>query len=136
VAGVVGFTAALSALRSRPDRRRELRDRLERALPELRAVSAGAPRLPGHSLLLVDGIRADMLVLALDRAGYAVSAGSACASGESEPSRALTAQGLTADEARSVVRVSIGIDTTDSDVDGFAAALRDCAERLRAGALV
>ena len=136
VAGVVGFAAALAALRSRPDRRRELRDRLERALPEVQAVSAGAPRLPGHSLLLVEGIRADMLVLALDRAGYAVSAGSACASGESEPSRALTAQGLTADEARSVVRVSIGIDTTEGDVDGFASALRECAERLRAGALI
>jgi cysteine desulfurase len=136
VAGVVGFAAALAAMREREDRRGELRDRLERALPELRVVSAGAPRLPGHSLLLVEGIRAELLVLALDRAGYAVSAGSACASGESEPSRALIAQGLTPDEARSVIRVSIGIDTTEQDVAGFAAALRDCVDRLRAGALV
>jgi cysteine desulfurase len=135
VAGIVGFAAALAALRSRADRRGALRDRLERALPELRAVSAGAARLPGHSLLLVEGIRADLLVLALDRAGYAVSAGSACASGESEPSRALIAQGLTPDEARSVIRVSIGIDTTEREVNGFAAALRECIERLRAGAL-
>jgi cysteine desulfurase len=118
VAGVAGFAAALAAMR------------------ELRVVSAGAPRLPGHSLLLVEGIRAELLVLALDRAGYAVSAGSACASGESEPSTALIAQGLTPDEARSVIRVSIGIDTTEQDVDGFAAELRDCIDRLRAGALV
>jgi len=75
-------------------------------------------------------------VLALDRAGYAVSAGSACASGESEPSTALIAQGLTPDEARSVIRVSIGIDTTEAEIDGFASALRECVERLRAGALV
>jgi cysteine desulfurase len=136
VAGVVGFAAAMAALRTRPDRRQELRDRLEAALPDITAVSAGAPRLPGHSLLRVDGIRADLLVLALDRAGYAVSAGSACASGESEPSHALLAQGLTADEARSVIRVSIGIDTTEEDVDGFAGALRECVERLRAGALI
>jgi cysteine desulfurase len=136
VAGVVGFAAALAAMRSRRDRRGELRDRLERALPELQAVSADVARLPGHSLLQVRGIRADLLVLALDRAGYAVSAGSACASGESEPSRALIAQGLSPDQARSVIRVSIGIDTTEQDVDGFATALRDCIERLRAGALV
>jgi cysteine desulfurase len=136
VAGIVGFAAALAAMRTRTDRRGELRDRLERSLPELRAVSAGVARLPGHSLLLVEGIRADLLVLALDRAGYAVSAGSACASGESEPSRALIAQGLTPDDARSVIRVSIGIDTTDEEIDGFAVALRECIERLRAGALV
>ena len=117
-------------------RRGELRDRLERALPELRAVSADVARLPGHSLLQVPGIRADLLVLALDRAGYAVSAGSACASGESEPSRALIAQGFSPDQARSVIRVSIGIDTTEQDVDGFVTALRECIERLRAGALV
>jgi cysteine desulfurase len=136
VAGIVGFAAAMAALRSRDDRRGELRDRLERSLPELTAVSAGAPRLPGHSLLLVDGIRADLLVLALDRAGYAVSAGSACASGESEPSAALIAQGLTPDEARSVIRVTIGIDTTEDEIDGFAAALRECIDRLQAGALI
>ncbi|HET6847728.1 MAG TPA: cysteine desulfurase family protein [Gaiellales bacterium] len=136
VAGIVGFAAAQAAMRTRADRRGELRDRLERSLPELRVVSAAAARLPGHSLMLVEGIRADLLVLALDRAGYAVSAGSACASGESEPSRALIAQGLSPDEARSVIRVSIGIDTTEAEIDGFAAALRDCIDRLRAGALV
>jgi cysteine desulfurase len=136
VAGIVGFAAALAAMRTRPDHRGRLRDRLERALPELRVVSTETARLPGHSLIVVEGIRADLLVLALDRAGYAVSAGSACASGESEPSSALIAQGLTPDEARSVIRVSIGIDTTEAEIDGFSTALRDCIERLRAGALV
>jgi cysteine desulfurase len=136
VAGVVGFAAALAAVRARSDRRRQLRDRLERSLPELTAVSAQAERLPGHSLLLVDGIRADLLVLSLDRAGYAVSAGSACASADSEPSHVLIAQGMAADEARSVIRVSIGIDTGEDEIDGFAAALRDCVDRLRTGALI
>ena len=59
-------------------------------------MSAEAERLPGHSLLLADGIRSDLLVLSLDQAGFAVSAGSACASGESEPSHVLLAQGMTA----------------------------------------
>jgi cysteine desulfurase len=136
VAGIVGFAAALAAMRSRGDQRRELRDRMEAALPEFAAVSAGVERLPGHSLLQVPGIRADLLVLALDQAGYAVSAGSACASGDSEPSHVLTAQGMHADDARSVVRVSIGVDSTVEDVDGFCAALRECVDRLRSGALL
>jgi cysteine desulfurase len=135
VAGVVGFAAALEAARSRPDQRRRLRDGMEAALPELSPVSAGVERLPGHSLLLVEGVRADLLVLALDQAGFAVSAGSACASGDNEPSPVLLAQGLTPDQARSVIRVSIGIDTSEAEVDAFTAALRGCLERLRAGAL-
>jgi cysteine desulfurase len=136
VAGVVGFAAALAAVQGKSDRRRELRDRLECALPELTIVSQGVDRLPGHSLLLVEGVRAELLVLSLDRAGYAVSAGSACASGDQEPSHVLLAQGLTPDHARSVIRVSIGITTTGSEIDGFATELRDAIERLRAGALV
>ena len=136
IAGVVGFAAALAAVRNGSDRRRELRDRLENALPELTVVSRGADRLPGHSLLLVEGVRAELLVLALDRAGYAVSAGSACASGDQEPSHVLLAQGMTPDRARSVIRVSIGVTTTESEIDGFATELRDAIERLRAGALV
>ena len=137
VAGVVGFAAALAAVRTRSDRRRALRDRLERRVGgSLTPVSADADRLPGHSLLLADGIRSDLLVLALDQAGFAVAAGSACASGESEPSHVLLAQGMTPDQARSVIRVSIGIDTTEAEVDGFAAAVGECVERLRAGALL
>jgi cysteine desulfurase len=135
VAGVVGFAAALEAARSRPDQRRRLRERLEAALADLSPVSADAERLPGHSLLLVEGVRADLLVLALDQAGFAVSAGSACASGDNQPSPVLLAQGLTPDQARSVIRVSIGIDTSEAEVDAFTAALRRCLERLRAGAL-
>jgi cysteine desulfurase len=136
VAGVVGFAAALAAMRMRGDRRRELRDRMEAALPEYPAVSRDVERLPGHSLLLVPGIRADLLVLALDRAGYAVAAGSACASGDSEPSHVLIAQGMSPADARSVIRVSIGADSTQPEVDGFCEALRTCVAQQRAGALL
>ena len=98
-----------------------MRDLLERlvvgaAVP----VAASAPRLDGHSLLLVDGVRAELLVLALDQAGYAVSAGSACTAGESEPSHVLLAQGLTPEQSRSVIRVSLGLDTTVAEIEGFA----------------
>jgi cysteine desulfurase len=136
VPGIVGFAAALAASRTREDHRQALRDHMEHALGEFPVISANAPRLPGHSLLFVEGIRAELLVLALDRAGYAVSAGSACASGDSEPSPVLIAQGLSPDAARSVIRVSVGMSTRPEEIDGFAAAFREAVDRLRAGALV
>jgi len=136
IPGAVGFAAALAATRATDDRRAALRDRLETALAgEITVVSAGAERLPGHLLALVPGIRAELLVLALDRAGYAVAAGSACAAGDAEPSHVLVAQGMSARDARSVVRVSLGPGTTEAEVDGFAAALAGCLARLREGGL-
>ena len=131
VAGAVGFAAALA------DRRPPmLKDRLEDALPEgVRVVSRDAPRLPGTSLLHLPGIRAELAVLALDRAGFTVSAGSACASGDPSPSHVLLAQGMSAAEARCVIRVSLGRDTTAADVDGFTRTLADVLAHLRPGTL-
>jgi cysteine desulfurase len=137
VPGAVGFAAALAATRAARDRRAALRDRLEGALAgEIAVVSSGAERLPGHLLVLVPGIRAELLVLALDREGYAVAAGSACAAGDAEPSHVLVAQGMSARDARSVVRISLGAGTTEAEVDGFAAAFTGCLGRLREGGLV
>ena len=137
VPGAVGFAAALAATRAARDRRAALRDRLEGGLAgEIAVVSSGAERLPGHLLVLVPGIRAELLVLALDREGYAVAAGSACAAGDAEPSHVLVAQGMSARDARSVVRISLGAGTTEAEVDGFAAAFTGCLGRLREGGLV
>ena len=136
IPGAVGFAAALAATRAAGDRRAALRERLEAALEgEVTVVSAGAERLPGHLLALVPGIRAELLVLALDREGYAVAAGSACAAGDAEPSHVLVAQGMSARDARSVVRISLGPGTTEAEVDGFAAAFTGCLGRLREGGL-
>jgi cysteine desulfurase len=74
-------------------------------------------------------------VLALEREGYVVAAGSACAAGDAEPSHVLVAQGMSAQDARSVVRISLGLGTTEADVDGFAAAFGRCVGRLRQGGL-
>jgi cysteine desulfurase len=136
IAGAVGFAAALAATRVADDHRAALRGRLEAALQgETVVVSAGAERLLGHLLALVPGIRAELLVLALDREGYAVAAGSACAAGDAEPSHVLVAQGMSARDARSVVRVSLGPGTTEAEVDGFATAFTACVGRLREGGL-
>ena len=136
IPGCVGFAAALAAARTTADHRRAMRDRLEAALPDgVEVVCRASERLPGHSLLLVRGIRAELLVLALDREGYAVAAGSACSAGDADPSHVLVAQGMPAEHARSVIRVSMGAGTTATDVDGFVAALARAVETLERGIL-
>jgi cysteine desulfurase len=136
VPGIVGFAAALEAARGRGDHRLQLRERFEAGLgPQMSVVSADAPRLPGHSLVLIEGVRAELVVLALDRAGFAVAAGSACAAGSSEPSHVLLAQGLSPDQTRSVIRVTVGHETTQVQIDGLLVALSECVAQLRVGVL-
>jgi cysteine desulfurase len=113
-----------------------MRTRLEGALPDgVDVVCAGSDRLPGHSLLRIPGVRAEVLVLALDREGFAVAAGSACSAGDGKPSHVLVAQGMSAEDARSVIRVSLGPGTTNGDVDAFIAALDRTIGTLRQGIL-
>jgi len=123
VVGAVGLAAAL-ALRQGPAagderaRRAALRDALEARLG-LPVAGGSAPRLPGH-LLLLTGFRGDTAVRLLDDRGVCVAAGSACASGEPAPEPALLAMGLDAAAARGAVRVTLGPETTQADIDGFA----------------
>ena len=65
------------------------------------------------------GVRAENQIIALDLAGVAVSAGSACSSGKIEPSHVLEAMGVGADEAATAIRVSLGWDSTERDVARF-----------------
>ena len=88
----------------------------------LPVAGGGAPRLPGHALLLT-GARGDMLVHLLDGHDIAVAAGSACSSGDTAPSHVLVAMGIEADVARGALRVSLGPETTAGEVDTFVAAL-------------
>lgn len=127
---IVGFGAAAALAREELDARarhtRALRDRLERALTVLARVTVVAPaaeRLPNTVQFTVTGIEGETLLLELDRRGFAVSSGSACASDRREPSHVLAAMGALPDGVHGVVRVSVGIGTTDADVDAFGAAL-------------
>jgi cysteine desulfurase len=63
------------------------------------------------------------LVIALDLLGFAVSAGSACRSGAAEPSPVLLAMSMSPARARTAVRVSLGAETTEAEVDAFVSAL-------------
>ena len=104
-------------------------------LKELASLSGwnvnGKNTLPAILNLRFDGVENGALLRELDLNGIAVSAGSACASGAIEPSRALLAMGLTNDQALSSVRVSFGKDTTEEDVIYAAEILKKSVEKLR-----
>jgi cysteine desulfurase len=129
VIGIAGFGAAAEAalrdleagvwqgVRARRDR---LEARLSEASPDTIWLGAHAPRLPNTSCFATPGWRGETQVIQLDLAGFAVSAGSACSSGKTGPSRALRAMGLDEETAASAIRVSIGPTTTDQEIDRFA----------------
>lgn len=126
VPGLVGLgrAAALAAARLPEMARVEaLRDRLEAALlasiPEVRVEGSGAPRLPNTSLLSFRGLEGEALLLRLNQAGFCVSTGSACSTGQREPSHVLRAMQVPPDYARGTIRVTLGHPTTDREVDGF-----------------
>ena len=123
---IAGFGAAAAV--SHPDgteiaRLGALRDGLEAALAaafgDLVVFGAGAPRLANTSCFAVPGLPAETLLIALDLAGFAISSGSACSSGKVRPSHVLAAMGVEAGLARCALRVSLGYDTRDCDVERF-----------------
>jgi cysteine desulfurase len=129
VAAIAGFgAAAAEAMRDLAEAGRvaQLRDRLEQHVLAVArgaiVIGRGAPRLPNTSCLAVEGRSAETVVTALDLAGIAVSAGSACSSGKVAASPVLAAMGLEPGVARSAIRVSIGTSTTEDDIAAFAAA--------------
>lgn len=132
VAGIVGFGKACELASRRLQggemaRVARLRDRLEAALcrlvPAARRNGPAAGRLPNTSNLTLPGIRGESLVLFTDRRGVCFSSGSACKSGHPDPSAALLAMGLTAEEAHCAVRFSLGAGNTEEEIDLAIAAL-------------
>ena len=95
---------------------------------------AAPPRLPNTLNLTFPGCSGDSLVVLLDLAGIAVSAGSACAAGAAEPSHVLAAMGRDRETARSGLRLSVGPATTDADIDRVLAVLPDLVAQVRRGA--
>lgn len=100
-------------------------DQILARVPGARLAGAGSPRIANTAQFLVPHDDEEMLILALDRLGYAVSAGSACAAGAHARSHVLEAMGIL-EPGMASVRVSIGPGTTADEIDDFAAALRAC----------
>jgi cysteine desulfurase len=127
VPAIAGFGAALEAIEAdEGERVARLRDALEQRLtafdPALTAFGRDARRLPNTLCFAAGAKPAETLVMALDLAGIAVSAGSACSSGKVRPSHVVTAMGFDAAKAATALRVSLGHTNTASDIDAFMAA--------------
>ncbi len=112
-----------------------LRDRLREGISDIihQAYSLGDPvnGLPNTLCMVLPGIRGESLVMALDRKGIAISSGSACRSGAPEPSHVLTAMGLEPSEAHCAVRISLGPDNTEEDIDRTIAAIDEVVHKSR-----
>jgi cysteine desulfurase len=141
VAGIAGFGAAARVAAERIGEMHHvaaLRDRFEREVmrltPEAVIVGASAPRLPNTTCVALPGRSAETLVIKLDLAGVAVSAGAACSSGKVSESRVLIAMGLSPALAKSAIRVSIGSATTEQDIAAFLAAWKAIRGDARAAA--
>jgi cysteine desulfurase len=97
-------------------------DGVHRVLPEARWLAAGAARLANTMSLAHPGVVNEHLVARLDLAGFEVSTGAACMAGRGEPSHVIAALGLERELARSVIRISIGPQTTAEELALFVAA--------------
>ena len=99
----------------------ELRDAMEEAAKKAGAQiwGAGAERLPGTLCLSAPGFSGATQLMTMDLAGIAVSAGSACSSGKAKPSHTLTAMGASNEEATTMLRVSLGWNSTSEDAGAF-----------------
>jgi cysteine desulfurase len=137
VVAISAFGAAAAAARRDLDGEAErlgaLRERLESSLramaPGVVIHGEGVPRLPNTVNAAFPGVSGETLAIALDLAGFAVSTGSACASGAVTPSHVIRAMGFGDDEARGAVRFSMGWDTTGETIDRLLAALPELLAR-------
>jgi cysteine desulfurase len=140
VPGIVGLGKAMEAAMESLDdgameRVERLRDRLESgilAIPGTRVNGAGAPRVANTTNIYFEQVEGEALVIALDLKGVAVSGGSACHSGSTEPSHVLMAMGLDKNAARASLRFSLLKTAIDEDVDYVLRVVPEAVEHLRA----
>ena len=140
VPAIVGFGVAArlaaSKLAVEPARVASLRDRLENGVltnvPGTAVNGARSPRVPNTTNISFDRVEAESLLIALDLEGIAVSTGSACSSGTLEPSHVLRAMGLPPHRTQNSLRFSLGMFSTEEEVDRVVSVLPRLVEKLRA----
>ena len=136
IAGL-GKAAELALTHMKEEGRRiaALRDRLENGLleriPHSRVNGYRARRTPNTTNLTLPFIEGESMVIALDLKGLACSTGAACSSGSVEPSHVLTAIGLAPEDARATLRLSLGHQTTDEEIDFALDTIPPVIDRLR-----
>jgi cysteine desulfurase len=134
IAAIAGFGAVVEAPPPSWDRIGKLRDRLETDVaaiaPERRVFSSNVLRLPNTSAFAVAGMDAETILMGLDLAGVAVSAGSACSSGKVARSHVLAAMSVPSELGVAAIRVSLGWNTREEDVERFIAAWKEVYSRF------
>lgn len=139
VPGIVGFGEALHLIVSEREETSEhclrLRERLAQGIFEtiegVRLNGHPEHRLPNNVNVSIGGVEGEPVLLGLDFAGVCASSGSACSSASLEPSHVLLAIGLTAEMAQSSLRITLGRDNTEEDVDYLLSILPDMIGKLR-----
>lgn len=131
VAAIVGFGKAAELAKKELSERRQtclaLRNQLERflsELPGLRIFSREADRLDNTLQFSIEGFDGEMLLMQLDKHQFAVSSGSACASGGGRASPVLTAMGVDNETAKGAIRISLGKDNTVAQINEFMAVFK------------
>ena len=140
VPGIVGFGEALHLAAIEREQNSahclRLRDRLVEGIFEsidgVRLNGHPENRLPGNVNISFEGVEGEPVLLGLDFAGICASSGSACSSASLEPSHVLLAIGLTAEMAQGSLRITVGRDNTDEDVNYLLDVLPDMIGKLRA----
>ena len=139
VPGIVGAAVALSMAEAERDEAiahtSRLRDRIVQSIFErvdkVRLNGHSTRRLPNNANLSFEHIEGEPVLLGLDLAGISASSGSACSSASLEPSHVLTAIGLTAEQAQGSLRLTLGLDNTDEEVDYLLDVLPGLVHKLR-----
>jgi len=136
---IVGFAEALRLTHKEREQRVEhvlpLRDKIIGAvletIPDSQLTGDMENRLPQHASFVFKGVDGNLLLTLLDAAGFACSSGSACKTGNPEPSEVMNAIGLSSDWGLGSLRITLGSHTTPADVDAFLNALPTLVEKAR-----
>jgi cysteine desulfurase len=136
---IVGFAEALRLTHEEREQRVEhvqpLRDKITgtvlETIPDSRLTGDMESRLPQHASFAFKGVDGNLLLTLLDAAGFACSSGSACKTGNPEPSEVMNAIGLSREWGLGSLRVTLGVHTTSSDVELFLKTLSELVEKAR-----
>ncbi|HHW98792.1 MAG TPA: cysteine desulfurase NifS [Firmicutes bacterium] len=138
VPGIVGLAKAVELAMAEREEKVEritrLRDKLIdglTAVPDVTLNGHREKRLPGNVNISVKYVEGESLILSLDLRGIAVSSGSACTSGSLDPSHVLIAMGLDHLQAHGSLRLTLGRDTTEADIDYVLEVFPEVVARLR-----
>ncbi|WP_209122812.1 IscS subfamily cysteine desulfurase [Alkalihalobacillus sp. BA299] len=136
VPGIAAFTIAatdsIQSMDNELQRFEQLQKLFLSSIDSSKVILEGHPtrRLAHHLCLRIKGIEGQYMMLECNRRGIAISTGSACKVGQTAPSKAMTETGKNLDEAREMIRISFGVDTTEDHIHYIAKAINDIIENF------